>query len=249
MRSGRSGGPGAIPKIAVVSTVIVPSRFNGPPSSGNGGYSCGVVAKALGGPVAVSLRRPVPLDQELALRDEGGGKSCAFFDGGLIAEAVPAEPLLAWDAPLPSFEEARDAYHRYAAAPDGEFGHCFVCGRSRDDGFDLFTGPVAGTELAASPWTPPAWAGDEDGVVLPEFVWAALDCPGYFALHGGDMTVAYLARQQVEVLAPINTNVEYVVVGRPLERSGRKGLAATAVIDSDGTVLAHGECLLVVPRS
>jgi hypothetical protein len=59
----------------------------------------------------------------------------------------------------------------------------------------------------------------------------------------------YLARQQVEVLAPIHTDVEYVVAGRPLERSGRKGLAATAVLDVDGTVLAHGECLFVVPRS
>jgi hypothetical protein len=63
------------------------------------------------------------------------------------------------------------------------------------------------------------------------------------------MKVSYLARQQVEVLAPIHTGVEYIVAGRPLERSGRKGLAATAVLDADGTVLAHGECLFVVPRS
>lgn len=85
--------------------------------------------------------------------------------------------------------------------------------------------------------------------LAPQFVWAALDCPAFFALHGDDMKVSYLARQQVEVLAPIRTDVEYVVVGRPLERSGRKGLAATAVLDLDGTVLAHGEYLFVVPRS
>jgi hypothetical protein len=236
-----------------MSTVTVPSRFNGPPSSGNGGYSCGVLAAAVDGPATVSLRRPVPLDQALALRHEGDGKVCAFAADELIAEAVPTAPLSAWEAGSVGLDEARTARERYAAPPAGEFGHCFVCGRSRHDGFEIFTGPAQDGEpldggLVASPWTPPAWAAEEDGAVLSEFVWAALDCPGYFALHGADMTIAYLARQQVEILAPIRTGVEYVVVGRPLERSGRKGLAATAVLDPDGTVLAHAECLLVVPR-
>jgi hypothetical protein len=208
-----------------------------------------VVASVLDGDAVVSLRRPVPLDRALALRPEEGGKVCAFAGDELIVEAVPAGPLLAWDGALVGIEEARVAREKYAAPSDGEFGHCFVCGRSRHDGFDVFTGPVEGTDLVASPWTPPAWAGDADGTVRPEFVWAALDCPGYFALHGGDTTVAYLARQQVEIDAPIHTEVEYVVVGRPLERSGRKGISATAVLDLDGAVLAHAECLLVVPRA
>jgi hypothetical protein len=232
-----------------MTTVTVPSRFNGPPASGNGGYSCGVVASLIDGPVAVSLRRPVPLDQALALAREDGGKLCAYAADELIAEAVPASPLLAWEAGFPGIEEAREAHDRYAAPLDGEFGHCFVCGRSRHDGFDVFPGPVTGTDLVATPWTPPEWAGDEGGIVRPEFVWAALDCPGYFALHGREMNVAYLARQQVELLAPLHTDVEYVVVGRPLERSGRKGFAATAVLALDGTVLAHSEMLLIEPRS
>jgi hypothetical protein len=237
-----------------VSTISVHSRFNGPPSSGNGGYSCGIVANALEGSAAVSLRRPVPLARELELRHEDDGRVSAFDGEALIAEAVPAAALAPWDHPAVGLAEARAARDRYAAPLEGEFGHCFVCGRSRHDGFDIFTGPVQGGGsieggLVASPWTPPSWAADEGGAVLPEFVWAALDCPGYFALHGADMTVAYLARQQVEIVAPIRTGVEYVVVGRPLERSGRKGTSATAVIDLDGTVLAHAECLLVVPRA
>jgi hypothetical protein len=232
-----------------VSTVTVPARFNGPPASGNGGYSCGVVAATLPGPAAVSLRRPVPLDRRLEVRLEGDGKVCAFADGELVVEAVPAAPLAPWDGPAVGLDQARVARSRYDAPAAGVFGHCFVCGRGRDDGFDIFTGPVAGAELVASPWTPPAWAAGEDGTVLPELVWAALDCPGYFALHSVDKKVAYLAHQQVEILAPIHSGVEYVVVGRPLERSGRKGLAATAVLDREGKVLAHAECLLVVPRA
>jgi len=53
-----------------LATVIVPARFNGSPASGNGGYSCGPLAATFEGPVAVSLRRPVPLDTELGLRLE-----------------------------------------------------------------------------------------------------------------------------------------------------------------------------------
>jgi hypothetical protein len=81
-----------------VSTVTIPSRFNGPPASGNGGYSCGVVAAAVEGPAAVSLRRPVPLDLALELRHEDDGKVCAFAGEDLIFEAVPASPLLACQA-------------------------------------------------------------------------------------------------------------------------------------------------------
>jgi hypothetical protein len=232
-----------------VSTVSIPSRFNGPPSSGNGGYACGIVAAALEGPTAVSLRRPVPLDRALELRHEEDGKLCAFIGGELIAEAAPAAPLSAWEGALPSLAEARAAGEKFAGPLDGEFGHCFVCARSRPDGLRVYTGPVDDSGLVATSWISPVWTGDEDGLVRPEFIWAALDCPAFFALHGDDMKVSYLARQQVEVLAPIHTGVEYIVAGRPLERSGRKGLAATAVLDADGTVLAHGECLFVVPRS
>jgi hypothetical protein len=231
-----------------LATLTVPSRFNGPPASGNGGYSCGVLGAHLDGPAAVSLRRPVPLDEPLELRTEEDRSARAFAAGELIAEALAAPPLAPWDGPPVSLAAARAAYDRYAAPPDGTFDHCFVCGRARDDGYGLFTGPLGDGDLVASPWTPPAWAADESGAVAPEFVWAALDCPGYFALHGGDLAVAFLARQQVEILAPPRAGVAYVVVGRPLERSGRKGLAATAIIDADGEVLAHAECLLVVPR-
>jgi hypothetical protein len=247
-----------------VTTVKISSRFNGPPASGQGGYSSGVLAGHLSGPAAVSLRRPVPLDQALDLKVEGAGAGgcdegaaavstdtvARAFDaaGELIAEALTAPPLTPWDAPRVSLEAAHRAKNRFRPPADGSFDHCFVCGRARHDGFGLFPGPVEGTDLVASPWTPPKWSADSDGIVLPEFVWAALDCPGYFGVHGPDPVIAFLARQQSEVHTPVRAGVEYVAVGRPLARDGRKGFAATAIVDSAGEVIAQSEQLLVVPR-
>jgi hypothetical protein len=247
-----------------VATVIVPSRFNGPPSSGQGGYSSGVLAAHLDGPAAVSLRRPIPLDEELRVRLENGAAKrdddsaarasertvARAFDaaGELIAEAVPAPPLAPWDAPPVSLEAAHRAKKRFSDPADGAFDHCFVCGRARPDGFGMLLGPVEGTDLFAAPWTPSKWSADSGGTVLPEHVWAALDCPGYFAIHGTDLKLAFLARQQSEVHTPVRAGVEYVAVGRPLERDGRKGFAATALLDADGAVLAQSEQLLIVPR-
>jgi hypothetical protein len=254
------------PKIRGVPSVVVPARFNGPPASGQGGYSAGVVAAFLDGPAAVSLRRPVPLDEELEVRIERGQAdlrgdaeraggvdhiAARAYDaaGELVIEAIAAPPLPRWDAPPVSLEEARAAAARFTPPAEGTFDHCFVCGRARHgDGFDIFLGPVEGTDLVAAPWTPPAWSADADGKVLPELVWAALDCPGYFATFGVEGTLAFLALQQSELLRPAHSGTEYLAVGRPLRHEGRKGFAATAILDPDGSVLAHSEQLLIAPR-
>ena len=53
-------------RLPVVPTID--PRFNGPPGSGNGGYTCGLVAGLLGGPAEVTLRLPPPLGTPLAWR-------------------------------------------------------------------------------------------------------------------------------------------------------------------------------------
>jgi hypothetical protein len=231
-----------------VTSVTVPARFNGPPSSGQGGYSCALLAELVDGPAAVSLRRPVPLDAALEIRVADDGSARAYDGEKLVIEALPAPPLAPWPGPAVSLAEAREAAQRFSAP--AEFDLCFVCGQARHaDGFEVLTGPVAGGEgdLVASPWTPPAWAADAAGIVRPELVWAALDCPGYFALHGG-RRVAYLARQQSEILGEIRAGETYVAVGRALGRDGRKGTAATAILSTEGDPLAHAELLAIVPR-
>ncbi|HUJ34833.1 MAG TPA: hypothetical protein VLW51_06460 [Solirubrobacteraceae bacterium] len=57
--------------------VIIDRRFNGPPSSANGGYTCGLTGTAIEAPsVRVSLSKPPPLAVPLPRRreDDGSGR-------------------------------------------------------------------------------------------------------------------------------------------------------------------------------
>lgn len=168
----------------------------------------------------------------------------------MIAEGHEA-PTLEIDVPASvSVAEAREAKERYRAPADGVFSRCFVCGRAREDAFGVFAGAVPGRELVASPWTPPEWTADESGNVQPEFVWAVLDCPTYFALYvDGELPMSVLARLTARIDAPVAVGEEHVVIGWPIERDGRKHHAGSAVLSADGDVLAVARALLIELRT
>jgi hypothetical protein len=229
-------------------TLVIPAEFNGPMESGNGGYSAGAVAAFLDGPAAVSLRSPVPLDRRLDVVVEDG-----------VARALDGETLVAEAETARGFEvavpepagpaQAREGAARYRGLADGPFSRCFVCGRARGDALEVFAGPVEGREVVASPWTPPAWTGGDDGFVRPEIVWAVLDCPTYFAAYAGEEgTIAFLARLTARLDAPVRVREEHVVMAWPIDADGRKRRAGVAVISADGEVLAKAEALLIEPR-
>jgi hypothetical protein len=233
----------------VVESLSIPSRFNGPLESGNGGYCSGAVACFLDGAAEVSLRRPVPLETPLDVVRASDGSVRVLDDEALIAEASPAP---AFDVQVPgpvSPPEARSATTRYRGSSDGVFSRCFVCGRAREDAFGVFAGAVEGRQLVASPWTPPQWTADADGRVLPEFVWAVLDCPTYFALYmEGDLPMSVLARLTARIEAPIAAGQEHVVIAWPIGTDSRKHHAGSAVLSQDGTTLAVARALLIEPR-
>lgn len=233
-------------------TITVAAAFNGPRESGNGGYACGLVAAAFGGPAAVSVRSPVPLDAPLSLiRGSGEGRApLQLMDGEvLVAEAHHSDGL---DLSLPDPvdpDQARRAAAAYRGLDEGVFSHCFVCGRARADSLGVFAGEVPGRELVASPWTPPAWTAGADGNVRPELVWAVLDCPTYFASYlGAELGHAFLVREEVEIDAPVPAEREHVLIAWPLRVEGRKRWAGSALVSADGEVLARCEAMLVEPR-
>jgi hypothetical protein len=167
-----------------VAELRVPARFCGPPGVANGGFASGSLAVLLGGAAEVTLRRPVPLDRPLPVRDGDG--ALAVEDGGvLLAEARPAKPPVALPA-LPATvtpQAAEAAAGRSPYYDDPVFPGCFVCGPARPagDGLRIFPGRVAGRTLWAAPWTPEETVAGTDGHIRPEVIWAALDCPSGIA--------------------------------------------------------------------
>src|SRR5689334_9455618 len=162
--------------------MIIDARFNGPPTSGNGGYSAGRFAVAsapllstVDGVVEVTLRVPPPLGVPLRVTaDAEGGTRITDPDGTLIALARPGEPDLS-AVPAVGFEEAMAVSAGYAGFASHPFPTCFVCGpeRAQGDGLRLFPGRLPDGRTA-TPFVP--------AEVSPELMWAALDCPGGWAV-------------------------------------------------------------------
>jgi hypothetical protein len=104
---------------------------------------------------------------------------------------------------------------------------------------------VPGGGLRAAPWTPDPSVADRDGLVLPEVVWAALDCPSGFAIGAGD-TVVVLGRMAARVVARPRAGVAYrLLAWREGPPQGRRRPAGSALLDVDGGVLAAARTVWV----
>jgi len=233
-----------------MTTITIAPRFNGPPGSGNGGYTCGLMAARIDGPSQVALRTPPPLAKPLTLTTTADGVTLA--DGDTLIGEARAAPFDLTPPPAPSITEARAAVRRYVGLRDHRYPTCFVCGAGRPahDGLDLFTGPVEGRAMVACTWVPGGDLADADGRVAPEFIHAALDCPSYWSLpRAGDMA-ALLARLTASIDAPTpKVGEELIVAAWPIRSDGRKHIAASALYDGDGAVIARSEALWIEPRS
>jgi hypothetical protein len=229
---------------SVVGNIVIDRRFRGPTGSGNGGYTCGVVAAFLDGPAEVTLRRPPPLDRPLVVERDGDAGLRVLDEGLVVAEAKPAAVELEAPEP-PTFAEAAAA-----ALPAGDldspFPECFVCGphRRAGDGLRIFAGPY-GDGLVAATWVPTR------AHVAPEFVWAALDCPGAYAggFGTGERGTLVLGRLAARVDAVPRAGERCVVVGWPLGEEGRKVYAGTALYGEGGRVLGVARATWIEPLS
>ena len=86
-----------------------------------------------------------------------------------------------------------------------------------------------------------------DGKVLPEFMWAVLDCPGFFATGAairGPLLGTYAARidRRVHLDAPC------VVIGWALKHDGRKHVVGTAIFDNFGELCGRALATWIEPR-
>ena len=182
--------------------VVIDRRFRGPPASANGGYTCGLVAAALGTWAAeVNLRVPPPLDVALAA-----------------------------DSSFPYYD-------------DHAFPGCFVCGPDREanDGMRIFPGALHDKDRrVAATWTPDESVAGEDGLVRPEFLWAALDCPGYFATED-KAGLALLGRMSAVIHRRVRAGEPLIVTGWPIDSEGRKHRVGSALHDAHGELVAAAQ--------
>ena len=234
---------------------MIAERFCGPPGAGNGGYVCGRLASLIDAPVVeVTLRRPIPLEAPLSVADHENGSVSLQLDGASVAEAKPSADLILDHPPQPSFEDALRAMPGYIGFARHGFPRCFVCGTARDDGDGLriFPGPLEGYEhTVAAPWTPDASLADVGGVVRPEFMWAALDCPGAFALMGDRSRPMVLGRMTGAVKSPVEVGERCVVLAWRIEVDGRKQTAGSVLFSEDGSIAAVAKAIWfdIVPQS
>lgn len=236
-------------------TVTINHRFHGPPDSGNGGYVCGLVAEALTGAFCgalagpdgdgvaeITLMRPPPLDTPLVLEVSGG--RARLLDRGIeIAVGKPASLDLDVPAP-PTLGEAEAAAARYPDFAPFIVPTCFVCGINREpgDGLCIHAGPLEGYEApaVASPWIIDEGLVGADGRLAPEFLYAALDCPGYFSVYRDKQPlVALLGRMTAEVIARPQARENCIVTAWRIRSAGRKHEVGTAVFREDGSILAR----------
>lgn len=237
-----------------MNALVIPSRFCGPPRSGNGGWTAGALAahtlgdRASDTPVQVTLRVPPPLDTPLSLRSEGG-RTLLEHDGTLVAEAETSTTEIARSRPV----RPADALRATAAHPGVgivEYASCFSCGsgRAEGDGLRILPGPLADDPQGrfAAPWTPhPSTASTLTQVGAGSTAhadlactWAALDCIGGWAddlLHRPML----LGRMTAQVTTLPRIGEEHVLVGEVLRRDGRRSYTVSALFDAEGNELAR----------
>ncbi|MEV0649844.1 hypothetical protein AB0I28_31775 [Phytomonospora sp. NPDC050363] len=217
-------------------SITLDPRFNGPPDSGNGGYTSGLIAARCAWPaVTVTLRTPPPLSAPLTL--SGQDPVQVHHGEVLIAEAVEGaldtEPV-----PPVTLDEAmavRDAYPGFAHHP---FPTCFTCGPERPggDGLRIFPGRIPDGRTAA------VWQVPED--VTPPMVWAALDCPGGWT-NELEVTPRLLGRITGQVRQMPQAGEKCLVMGRLDHSEGRKAKVTTTLYGAARTVLAQASAVWI----
>jgi len=214
-------------------TLTIPGGCNGPPGSGHGGYVCGRLAGLWaarhGGPAAVTLLLPPPLEVALTVTD-GASRMSLWYGQQLLATVAAAgrQPTV---TPPVSPAEAHEAEDRFVGQHRHPFPTCFVCGPDHPDGLRLRPGPVTGRPgTVACRWTP---AGRPGTQVPPELVWSVLDCPSGWVEDPRDRP-AVLSRMAARILRPVPAGTPHVVVGRRQERRARTTTSHSALYDAQG---------------
>jgi hypothetical protein len=235
--------------LMMAAELRVDQRYCGPPGCANGGYIAGLVAQHSAQQLRVRLEQPIPLNTPLELHDTEGDTLELRAAGRTLIRAKPASFEL--DVPESvSYLEALEASRQFVGFTRHAYPACFVCGpdRGRGDGLRIFAGSLGSQDRMAAPWIPDASLSDGAGKVRPEFMSAALDCPGYFAACSTALPML-LGEYLVHIDRCVHIDEPCVIVAVELARNGRKHEVATALFDDNGQLCARARAVWIELRS
>ena len=238
-------------------TFELASRYCGPPQSGNGGYFCGRIADHFGGPVAIRLKAPPPLEVPLVIEREDT-RAKVLHGTQVIAEVSSKGTAPAPVAYLPLSEvQTISAQGLIASKINHPFPTCFVCGpdRKHQDGMRIFTGPNQEKTLYAAHWSADLCWSTDSKHIDHRFIWAAMDCPSsgpaFATALEPQSTIAYvLGTLEVHIERPVPAGRDYVVTSVLDEDTGKLYRTRVSLYGEDGVHYASGRAVWVqVPRS
>ena len=203
-----------------------------------------MIAQFISGPAAVRLHVPPLLDTPLEVCEKAG-RIELYCKDELVASGRAATVEL--DVPQPpDFTRAQAASDRYRGFVNHFYPGCFVCGPAREhgDGLRIFAGPVeqgTGPEgMVAAAWIPDESLMDSSGSVAPEYIWAALDCPGAYAFPEPANGALLLGELAVSIIEPVSVDENCVLIGWEIRCEGRKHYTGTALFGESGSCCAMG---------
>jgi hypothetical protein len=214
------------------NVLMVDARHNGPPRSGNGGWTSGLIAAFVtDGVPEVTLHKPPPLEVALKVLPGAHGLRVVDPSNTVIAtargRAAAIEPV-----PPVTLTAAIQAASRYPGHGTHHFPTCFVCGPQRPDGLRIFPGHLHEGGTAA--------IFDVREEIDAVTVWAALDCPGGWTVITGEHPWV-LGRMAVAIDEVPKAGERCVVVGREVRRERRKALVRTTLYGERGGLAARAE--------
>ena len=219
-------------------TFVIDPTYYGFPDVGHGGYVSGILAGEAMPVAEITLRATPPLGVPLEIARDGDRVTLTGDDGLIASVRAVSFDLELPEPPTP--EEAEEASGRCIAHERPFCPTCMVCGPARapGEGLRILPGPVDGRALVAGPWTPDSFSLGEDNHVRVEFLWAALDCPGWYALTAGEeLRPMVTGRITGQVVRRPAADEKLVVIGWPIVARGRKMVSGTAVFSA-----SHGAC-------
>ena len=227
-------------------TLTIGPEFFGFEGIGHGGYTSGLLAEHLPGSLEVKILQPPPLDTPMQLSTEDGQLTLTHAD--LVIARARRKALSMGVPPAPSLALAGQSMAFNRDLVEHPSPTCMTCGPQRDlgQGLRVFVGPSDDGELVAGSWVPHPNFADAEGNVRTPFVWAALDCPTYWAIRAGygQQGRMVTGRLTVQTIAPVPTGSPCIVLGWPDQRKGgRLFVSGAAIVTPEGEPLAVAEAV------